>query len=79
MFEHMCWKHVEAWNKLTKKFSASGWLILINKYIEMYGQQNIKKKKYYSVKFVVRFCIYTNVQFFQLHVLSVYIYCEDIL
>ena len=39
--EHMCSKHVEAWNKLIK-FSASSWLILINKYIEMHGQQNIK-------------------------------------
>jgi len=35
-------KHVEASNKLIKKFSASSWLILINKYIEMHGQQNIK-------------------------------------
>ena len=26
--EHMCSKHVEAWNKLTIKFSASSWLIL---------------------------------------------------
>ena len=26
--EHMCSKHVEAWNKLIKKFSASSWLIL---------------------------------------------------
>ena len=40
--EHMCLKHVEAWNKLIIKFSASSWLILINKYIEMHGQQNIK-------------------------------------
>ena len=24
-FEHMCWKHVEAWNKLIIKFSASSW------------------------------------------------------
>ena len=38
----MCLKHVEAWNKLIIKFSASSWLILINKYIEMHGQQNIK-------------------------------------
>ena len=38
----MCSKHVEAWNKLIIKFSASSWLILINKYIEMHGQQNIK-------------------------------------
>ena len=41
--EHMCSKHVEAWNKLIIKFCASGWLILRNKYIEMHGQQNIKK------------------------------------
>ena len=41
-FEHMCSKHVEAWNKLIIKFSASSWLILRNKYIEMHGQQNIK-------------------------------------
>ena len=44
--EHMCSKHVEAWNKFIIKFSASGCLILINKYIEMHGQQNIKKKVY---------------------------------
>ena len=31
--EHMCSKHVEVWNKLIIKFSASSWLILINKYI----------------------------------------------
>ena len=30
-FEHMCSKHVEAWNKLIIKFSASSWLILRNK------------------------------------------------
>ena len=29
--EHMCSKHVDAWNKLIIKFSASRWLILINK------------------------------------------------
>jgi len=28
------------------KFSALSWLILINKYIEMHGQQNIKKKRF---------------------------------
>ena len=39
---HMCSNHVEAWNKLIIKFSASSWLILINEYIEMHGQQNIK-------------------------------------
>ena len=26
--EHFCSKHVEAWNKLIVKFSASSWLIL---------------------------------------------------
>ena len=41
-FEHMCSKHVEAWNKLIIKFSASSWLILRNNYIEVHGQQNIK-------------------------------------
>ena len=40
--DHTCSKHVEAWNKLIIKFSASIWLILINKYIEVHGQQNIK-------------------------------------
>ena len=48
--EHMCSKHVEAWNKLIIKFSASSWLILINKYIEMQGQQNIK----------ISLCLYTK-------------------
>ena len=43
-FEHKCSKHLDAWNKLIIKFSASSWLILRNKYIEMHGQQNIKKK-----------------------------------
>jgi len=28
--------------KLIIKFSASSWLILRNKYIEMHGQQNVK-------------------------------------
>ena len=40
----MCSKHVEAWNKLIIKFSASSWSVLRNKYIEMNGQQFIKKK-----------------------------------
>ena len=44
----MCSKRVEAWNKLIIKFSASSWLILINKYIEMHGQQNIKKEKVFT-------------------------------
>ena len=38
----MCSKHVEAWNKLIIKFSESSWLILIDIYIEMHGQQYIK-------------------------------------
>ena len=38
--EQMCSKHVEARNKLTIKFSASSWLMLINKCIEMHGRQN---------------------------------------
>ena len=42
--QHMCSKHVEAWNKVIIKFSASSCLILRNKYIEMHGQQNIKQK-----------------------------------
>ena len=59
--EHKCTKHVEAWNKLIKKFSASSWLILINKYIEMHGQQNIKKKivervYLFSVNKALSFC-----------------------
>ena len=40
--EHMCSKHVEAWNKLIIKFSAPSRLILLNKYIEMHAQQNTK-------------------------------------
>jgi len=47
--EHMCSKHVEAWNKLIVKqtFCASSWLITeiyICIYTEMHGQQNVKKK-----------------------------------
>ena len=45
----MCSKHVEAWSKLIIKSSASSWFILINKYIEIYGQQNIKKKNILQV------------------------------
>ena len=40
--EHMSSKHVEAWNKLIIIFSASCWLILRNKYIDMHCQQNIE-------------------------------------
>ena len=42
---HMCSKHVEFWNKVIIKFNSSSCWILINKYIEMHGQQNTKKKK----------------------------------
>ena len=35
-FENMCSKHVEAWNKLIIKFSATSWLILINKFCQKY-------------------------------------------
>ena len=43
--EHMCSKHVEAWNKLIvkQKFCTSNWLIT-----EMHGQQNIKKELFLS-------------------------------
>ena len=47
--KHMCSKHVEAWNKFIIKFSASSWLILINKYIETHGQQNIKTPHMFAV------------------------------
>ena len=52
--EHMCSKHAAAWNRLIVKFSASSRLILINKYIEMYGQQNIKIRKKKKPKFSLR-------------------------
>ena len=35
--EHMCSKHVEAWDKLIVKFSASSWLILRNKKKSLMG------------------------------------------
>ena len=38
--EHMCSKHVEAWNKLIIKFSVSTWLILINKKRTMWHHRN---------------------------------------
>ena len=55
----MCSKHVEAWNKLIIKFSASC-LILINKYIEMHGQQNIKKEQTNMTILVVSFRNFAN-------------------
>ena len=54
--EHMCSKHVEAWNKLIIKFSASSWLILINKYIEMHSQQNIKISLWLKVCYKIPSC-----------------------
>ena len=44
--EHMCSKHVEAWNKLIVKqtFCASSWLIT-----EMHGQENVKKKYLFNL------------------------------
>jgi len=43
--EHMCSKHVEAWNILTvkQKFCATNWLITVIN-IEMRGLQNVKEK-----------------------------------
>ena len=66
--EHMCSKHVEAWSKLIIIFSASSWLILRNKYIEMHGQQNIKKKKNtkcvdFSVTFTFNALSFVRVRF----------------
>jgi len=47
-FEHMCPKHVEAWNELIVKqnFCASSWLIT-----EIHGQQNVKISLVYSVRY----------------------------
>ena len=47
-----CSKHVEAWNKLIIKFIASSWLILVNKYIEMHGQQNIRFINSFAITFL---------------------------
>jgi len=46
-FKHMCSKHVEAWNKLILRQNLLC-IKLLNywdKYTEMHGQQNVKKKK----------------------------------
>jgi len=46
--EHMCSKHVEAWNKLIVKQILC--IKLVNywdKYTEMHGQQNIKKWEHF--------------------------------
>jgi len=53
--EHMCLKHVEAWNKLIikQKFITSSWLIteINNEYILQYQTQNriTSKKKIYDI------------------------------
>jgi len=40
--EHMCSKHVEAWNKLIVKQKFCAWMVnYSNKYTEMHGQQNV--------------------------------------
>ena len=42
--EHICSKHVEAWNKLIvkQKICASSWLITEINNTAMHGQQNVK-------------------------------------
>jgi hypothetical protein len=66
-FEHMCSKHVQAWNKLIvkQKFCASGWLIAeINKNILLYisgscwkystreiGDRNVLKNGYFTASY----------------------------
>ena len=57
----MCSKHVEAWNKLIIKFSASSWLVLRNKYTEMHGQQNIKTFSLYAVSYTLENVTVTRV------------------
>ena len=42
---HRLREDAENFSSIIIKISASSWLILINKYIEMYGQQNIKKRE----------------------------------
>jgi len=46
--EHVCSKHVEAWNKfiVKQKCCASSWLVTEIKYTEMHGQQNVQKCKW---------------------------------
>ena len=53
-FEHLCSKHVEAWNKLIIKFSASSWLILINKPFKML------QKKWYMLRLTTNFEMRVN-------------------
>ena len=55
--EHMCSKHVEAWNKLIIKFSASSWLILRNKHSTSY-QMSIRFLPTYVLLLWLKY--YTN-------------------
>jgi len=52
--EHMCSKHVEAWNKLTvkQKFCASRWLITeknVQNYVALWGHSVYKKDTYIGI------------------------------
>jgi len=67
----MCSKHVEASNILIIKVSASSWLILKNKYIEVHGQQNIKI-------FVDVFLPYMYLVSYNLHLLMHYSTCPTV-
>jgi len=51
-YEHMCSKHVEAWNKLTvkQKFCASSWLITEINILRCMVSKTSKKKKQYLFK-----------------------------
>ena len=46
--EHLCSKHVETWNKLIIKFSASSWLILRLIYCDARSAKYIKNVEFYS-------------------------------
>jgi len=51
--EHMCSKHVEAWNKTYCETNLC--IKLVNywdKYTEMHGQQNVKKKRACDLRFI---------------------------
>jgi len=66
--EHICSKHVEAWNKnlLWNKFCASSWLNTEDKYTEMHGQQNVKKwyicqGDIYTIVYKIKIVLLTDV------------------
>ena len=51
--KHICSKHVEAWNKLIIKFSASSWLILINNCFRRFFRPSSGAKNCtYSVRYL---------------------------